>query len=78
MCAVGFRIAVHQPVRLSGAAHRGLRLLGLGSWLWLPVLFLLILIWAVLSLWNLLGWLFMMCIMLFAVVGGALTYLMLK
>ncbi len=52
--------------------------LGLGSWIWLPVVFLLLFIWTVVGLWSLLGWLFMVCILLLAAVGGAVTYLMLK
>jgi len=52
--------------------------LGLGSWIWLPVLFLLVLLWTVISLWSLLGWLFMTVILLIAVFGGVLTYLLSK
>jgi hypothetical protein len=30
--------------------------LGYSTWLWLPILFLLVLVWTVLSLWALVGW----------------------
>jgi len=43
--------------------------LGFGTWLWLPGLFLIVLVWSLISLWSLVGWL----PMIVALVLAALT-----
>jgi O-antigen ligase len=50
--------------------------LGFGTWLWLPVLFLFVLVWSMLSLWSLVGFGLMLVGLCVALAGGALTWYM--
>ena len=85
-----YKLLVRETVPASDAAQPAMSLLaylvliaatfgflGLGSWLWLPVLFLLVVIWTVLSLWHLLGWKFMIGILVLAIAVGVLSGFML-
>jgi len=47
--------------------------LGLGSWLWLPLLFLIVTVWSVLTVWSMVGATGVVAGLVVALVGAALT-----
>jgi hypothetical protein len=44
--------------------------LGMGVWYWLPVLFLVVLVWSLLSIWSLVGWLPMLAALALAAIAA--------